>query len=80
MAGHHGVHEYASLHNDAALARWLRRPSQFPGISMLQEQVWQARQDVQAAHRLPDDGAGFVDWFYRHGVGEHGLWPCLRRR
>lgn len=72
-----GVHEYASLYNDAALARWLRRPSQFPGISMLQEQVWQARQDVQAAHPLPDDGAGFVDWFYLHGVGEHGLWPWL---
>lgn len=72
-----GAQEYQALLTDPSLRLWLAQPPAVPGLTRLQELVWQARPDVQKAFALPQDAQAYAGWFYRHGVGEHGLWPWL---
>lgn len=72
-----GNQEYLSLQQDGTLQCYLSEPAQIPGMTRLQELVWNQRPDVQRAFALPADLPIYLDWFFRHGVGEHGLLPLL---
>lgn len=77
-----GLREYAALRTDESLLRSIAG-LQTPGhgttawVPLLQKVIWQARRDVQTAFPLPEALPQYQDWFFRHGVGEHGLWPCM---
>jgi glycosyltransferase involved in cell wall biosynthesis len=72
-----GVREYAALVRDAGLRQMLAEPSEVAGLTNLQSLVLQGRPDVQAAFPLPEQLAGFLQWFFSYGVTEHILWPWL---
>lgn len=74
-----GMKEYRIIIEDEAFLHRLQAPSPVAGVSWLQWVVYRARPDVQQVHPLPQDRSGFVQWFYWHGVFEHGLLPLLAR-
>lgn len=72
-----GIKEYRALAELPAFKVWLNQRSDTPGLSLMQALLWRVRPDVQTFYRQPQDVAGYLNWFFTHGVGEHALWPLL---
>lgn len=74
-----GVNEYKSLYDDAGFLSSLQAPVNRRDLSLtqLQHLIWTARPDVQSAFSLPGQQIEFLQWFYTHGLEEHGYWPLL---
>ena len=72
-----GIKEYRALGELPVFKAWLNQPSPIPGLSLMQDLLWSARPDVQKFYPRPHATTGYLDWFFRHGVGEHALWPVL---
>ena len=72
-----GKSEYASIAENDDLRDILN--CRIPGLEItpLQGLVYLQRKDVRQAYPLQTQRENFVQWFYRHGVGEHRLWPYL---
>lgn len=77
-----GVHEYKSLYDDPGFLSSLQAPVNHRNLSLTQLQylIWTARPDVQATFSLPDLQAEFLQWFYTHGLEEHGYWLFLSKQ
>jgi glycosyltransferase involved in cell wall biosynthesis len=77
-----GVKEYKSLHDDPWFLSSLQAPvnRRDHGLTQLQYLVWLARPDVQSIFSLPDQKVAFFQWFYTHGLEEHGYWPLLSKQ
>ncbi|MGE3433334.1 MAG: glycosyltransferase family 2 protein [Ramlibacter sp.] len=73
-----GLLEYKALFDDPAFRARVQDSARGKGaLTGLQRLLWQARPDVQQAFALPRQSADYLHWFYRHGVGEHGVWHFL---
>lgn len=72
-----GTKEYGALMENTAFLRLLGHPIPGVGLTPLQGLIYLSRPDVQREYPLPDHTASVIDWFYRHGVQEHHLWPFL---
>jgi glycosyltransferase involved in cell wall biosynthesis len=74
-----GVNEYKSLYDDAGFLSSLHASMNRRDLLLTQLQylIWTARPDVQSAFSLPGQQIEFLQWFYTHGLEEHGYWPLL---
>jgi glycosyltransferase involved in cell wall biosynthesis len=77
-----GIREYAALRDGSVLSTLLV-DFQMQGfgpsgtLRKFQYLVWKARPDVQQVFPLPDKRTEYLDWFYTHGLEEHGFWYFL---
>jgi glycosyltransferase involved in cell wall biosynthesis len=72
-----GLLEYKALEEDPAFRAQVLGSAR-GDLSGVQVLLWQARPDVQQLYPLPAMQAEYLKWFYRHGVGEHGVWSFLQ--
>jgi glycosyltransferase involved in cell wall biosynthesis len=74
-----GINEYAALHDALDLLADFQAPGFGPNgkLKKLQYLIWEARPDVQKVFPLPEKCLEYLDWFYTHGLEEHGFWHFL---
>jgi glycosyltransferase involved in cell wall biosynthesis len=72
-----GVREYQALALDPGFRALMSGYGPGEPLSRLQTSLWLARPDVRQAYPANGDWRAFLDWYYMHGVGEHGLWHFL---
>lgn len=72
-----GRKEYASLYESEELRSVFTSRLKVLGMSPLEGLIYMERPDVRRVFPLPEKKNGFMEWFYRHGVDEHGLLPIL---
>lgn len=72
-----GREEYPSINQDQAFIKFLSKPSDLRGMTVLQRVIYTLRRDIQTVYSWPDDIQKFHQWFEKHGVFEHDLHPLL---
>lgn len=72
-----GKYEYAALLENAHFIQLLQQQDFDFCLTRLHLAIYRYRSDVQCLFPLPQQRVDFLIWFYRHGVGEHDLWPFL---
>lgn len=72
-----GTKEYRSLQENRGLQHILSRPLKSLGLTPLQALIYLDRKDVQKAYPLALRRKEFIQWFYKHGIDEHELYPWL---
>jgi glycosyltransferase involved in cell wall biosynthesis len=68
-----GHAEYRSLSCDPDFLSLLHRRHPPTKLSLLELLIYAIRKDVRAEHPVGEDVNGYIGWFERHGIDEHGL-------
>lgn len=68
-----GINEYTLFKEHEFFKKFLNTPEAGMAITPLQDFVYKMRPDVSALFPLPEKAEDFRQWFFTHGIQEHGL-------